>query len=219
MRNAIERGDPRKFASGYTLVAYWRSWVSWTASSWANPYGSATPLTQATGALQPTSVASQLHNLPAIRFDGAGDYMQTAFTLAQPCTTVLLYKSVTVGLLAAHDIIYDGASALAALVVASDIANAAINYGSSVNTTSGAMAADTIERWCVVANGASSTATRNGASVMAANIGSNSPGGITLGAFRDGSRSTNIDVFELAIFAKALPADVQRRIDARLRAL
>lgn len=180
--------------------------TSGTLTTWSDIYGGANNITQGTAGNRPTiNQDARGTGRHGVLFDGAGDNLKGTFTLNQPCTIGIYYKSVVVGNLVTNDIIFDGAATLAALVSAADVANVIVNFAVSATTSAVSPTANgTYERWIIVANGASSVVYKNGTSVFSGQIGTNNPGGLTLGALRDGTRSTNIEVGAVSALPSAL---------------
>lgn len=226
MRTTRERGEPTKFASAYNLRALWRSWIGWTAASWANPYGEAAPMLQADAGLQPTSVAAQHGGMPAIRYDGVDNYQQATFTLAQPWSLFMALDVRTPGQPGSQDCVCDGKTNVTGVVVVTDPgAGNALQVNGGANLV--ASAATTLvdqsvycSLWTVF-SGASSRVGINQTLLVTGNAGTGTPAGFTMGTLGAGTagRANAVDAYEIAIYATAVPTDVARRIAARQAAL
>ncbi len=205
--------------SGAVLTLSPATLTSGTLTTWSDIYGGANNLTQGTAANRPTIIQdSRGAGRHGVLFDGTNDLLAGAFTLNQPCTIGILYKSIVVGNLVTNDIIIDGSVALAAIVSAADAAHAIVNFAVSAETSAGSPVADGVyERWIVVANGAASIVYRNGTPVFSGSIGTNNPGGLTIGALRNGTRHTNIEVGAVVAIPSALGGADREALDSWMR--
>lgn len=193
---------------------------SGTLTTWSDIYGKSTSVTQATSGKRPTvNLNSRGTGRHGLLFDGSDDFLQGTFTLNQPCTIGIFYKSLVVGNLVANDIIFDGGNNLSALVSAADLPNVVVNFAVSASTSVASPTANGVyERWIIVANGASSSVYKNGTNVFSGQIGTNNTGGLTIAALRNGTRCTNIEVGAVSAFSSALNAADVARLDAWLSA-
>jgi len=98
MRTSRERGDPRKFASGYGLEYFLVgesgvTLVGSVVSAWTDGTRTAS---QANNDMRPLYVANGVNGLPTLRFDGVDDWLLTlAFTTDQPSRVFMSMKMVT----------------------------------------------------------------------------------------------------------------------------
>lgn len=203
---AKRRWIPRDRSAVITLSP--ATLTSGTLTTWNDDYGGANNVTQGTAANRPTiSVDSRGTGRHGVLFDGSNDNLKGTFTINQPFTIGILYKSVVVGNLVTNDIIFDGSATLDAMVSAADVANVIYNFGASQNTSVLSPTANgTYERWMAIGNSSSSSVYKNGSSVFSGNLGTNNPGGVTIACLRDGTRCTNIEVGALVMFPSALGA-------------
>jgi len=190
-------------------------------SDWGDQSGLGNHLTQGTAGNQPLFVASGLNGKPTVRFDGAGDTLKAApFTLNQPMTLSLVYKSITVGVSAVNDHITDG-NTLDSCGLLSDTASGSETYtfaGGVGNLVSPVLANGVFAYVDGLINGASSSLRSNGVQVAAGNAGANNAAGFALGAGGDGTRSTNIEVAEVIIYNRVLAANELAVLDAYRKA-
>jgi hypothetical protein len=212
---------PRSVGAG-TLAAWYRAdkgiTISTGVSQWNDLSGKNRHLTQATGTKQPLYIASAIAGKPAVRFDGSDDFLgPVAFTLNQPETVVLVYKSIVIGAASAHDAIADG-NATGNMVVLSDNGTH-YSIAAGVALTDAELVNNTVYGYTLqIFNGASSFIFVNGTQKATGNAGANNGGGFTLGALPDGTRSTNIEVAEAIVYASALGAADRSRLTLYIKA-
>jgi hypothetical protein len=190
-------------------------------SQWNDQSGNARNVTQGTGSRQPLKVASALNGLPAIRFDGVDDFMSASFTLAQPVTVFILYKSVTIGAASSHDVVFDG-NTNAAMTLFSQSTPTVLMYAGASGPTIGRRIADGVyARVTCTFNGAFSVLRVNGTIEAAGNVGAGTPGGVFLGAGLQsagvGTRWANVEIAEFLVFARRLTDGEIAQVEAYLR--
>lgn len=183
------------------------------ASAWANQIGAAGPLLQATGANQPAIQADG-----SLLLDGATDYMQAAFTLAQPTTVYAVVNPIS---WTDIDYIFDGFT-VATLGLQQATATPSVrqtgNLGAAnanTNLTVGAY-----HLFTGVWNGAtSSSRVDSTAEVATGNPGTTAADGFTLGVQGSTGNFGNIQVKEIIIRKAADSAATQAEIRALLNAI
>jgi hypothetical protein len=167
-------------------------------SAWADQSGLGNHITQGTASLQPLFVASGPNGKPAIRPDGADDFLKGTFTLSQPYTVFMPFKWLTLTASGAQDVAFDGSTANA-FVVVDNGPRTAIFAGSTLSY------AAIPENGAYVifgfgVNGASSFIRSAGSQVASGAAGGNNPGGLTLGALTGGTRAGNFETPEIIIY-------------------
>lgn len=166
-------------------------------SAWADASTNSRDLVQTTAANRPTFLSDG-----TVVFDGSAQFMQSTFTLNQPCTIYMLVNQLTWTL---NDVLIDGVTAAAQLIQTATTPGLTVNAGSALS----ANAALPVNTWGVlglVLNGASSLFRINAggpATAVSGNAGSNALGGITLGAARTPANYANIAVRELLVYSVA----------------
>ncbi len=157
------------------------------------------------------------HNI--LRFDGSNDYMAASFTLVQPFTVAMVFQQLAVGAGGAHDALLNGVSTEIGYYQQTGVpSQKAYIYG-------GSTVADSVAQYgtagfvslIVVFNGASSLFSINGTTKASGNVGANNPGGITVAAKNGGTRTTQIDVARVIVYASALSAQDQADLNAYLQ--
>lgn len=162
---------------------------------------------QATLARQPTIISSAINGLSARRLDGVAQLMVSTYTLIQPETVFLVYKSITIGAAATNDIIFDGASGVATMALISDTTTkTTMNAGSSIAASATAIANGAYAYVTCQFNAASSFLNVAGSQLISGQVGAGNGGGMTLGALQNISRPTNIEVAEVLIYSTAVSA-------------
>lgn len=193
-------------------------------SSIASTGSGANAMAQATGGNKPIFKSGIINNKPVVRFDGSDDYMQSAFTLAQPATIFVVRRLVGYGYnapgsggISPGGDIFDGVTGNFRLTpffsgTGYPAHNFIIGYnaGSDVvlNTTQAGLA----DLWTidtVQLNGASSLYRQNGTQVLTGNPGSGAGGGINLGCRYGGNGGTanyftRVDIAEVIVYNTAL---------------
>lgn len=167
-------------------------------SQWDDQSGNGNHLVQATGSKQPiVNVDSSL------TFDGVDDLMQVAFTLAQPYTLYVAFRQIA--WVNGH-VIADGRTLN--MNVSQTPSSPRLKFGAGAGSIPAAGATDLAVGVngvvCAVGNGASSVfQLAGGASTSTTNtgsVGTQAPGGFTIGAQRTGSVPANIVAYEAAVF-------------------
>ncbi|MFO0269254.1 MAG: hypothetical protein ACK53W_01755 [Gemmatimonadota bacterium] len=195
-----------------SLAAWFKSDVGVTlatgVSAWADQSGAGRNLVQASGGLQPSFASNVVASKPALTFDGADDFLQVAFALAQPTAIYLVMRP---NVLVAGDTYVDGAAAVQSMAIehAQVTPNRLrINAGSNLTATP-AMPVNTWGITTAFFDGVSSfieTADNVG---LSGNAGATAGGGITLGARQDGTLAAGFSVAELVVFS-AIPSTPNR---------
>lgn len=204
------------------LAAWYRAdqgiTIATGVSQWNDISGNARHLTQGTGGAQPLFVASAVNGKPAVRCDGADDFMTAAFALTQPCTMFFAVKNVAVGAAATHDVLVDGGTLGTVAIVQDNSPNFTITAGTARSSAT-TLANGVYDRWGLYLNGAPSYFTSAGATFLGPfTFGANNPGGLTLGALQNGSRSANVEFAEAIVYSRFLSASEGARVDAYLKA-
>ena len=191
----------------------------------ANAYapGASVALAQGTSALQPLFIGSACNGAPALQFDST-TYVKALFTLAQPCTTLIVARSDT---FVGSRQFADGNTQDTMDILTTT--NAGGGSGPNrVGLYAGAAYANpqTIAdgAWyaiCGVFNGVSSFIEVSGAQGVASNAGSASPGGLTLGAGGSGGFGLACTIARACVWNTALTSaqvsDAVRRARAQYR--
>lgn len=170
-----------------------------TCSQWTDQSTGGHSLLQSDPTKRPGIITSPVSGLPALLLDGSNDYMATnAFTLAQPCALILVFRNVTYGTAGVHDIIADG-NAIGTMAAASIAAKTSISSAGPGVDYVATVANGVYVVLTGIYNGASSSIRLNGSQVAAGTCGAGAPGGLTLGALAGGNRSSNIEVAAASI--------------------
>ena len=178
-------------------------------SNWADQSGNGNALVQATTGKQPVRDASALHGLPGIHADGVDDFLTAAFTLAEPYTISGVMRVATAGVAGVHDILTDGNGAqfLTGCVVLDSTPQEYMYAGALSPTvpTAGNPFANYVT-FMAVFNGSSSALYIGNTLYNSGNVGNSrgNPGGLTLFAAANGTRSSPGIVTELTIHSKAV---------------
>lgn len=181
---------------------------------WGDMSGQGNHLTQAIVAKRPDGPTSKrpnftpttLANRQTVQFDGTDDFLQKAFTLAQPFTHFLVYRQNAFTATSGQDIPFDGATFPNAVMTCSTttLHRWSMFAGGSEPNYDVMVANGVYAVICDQWNGASSFGRVNGVQVMSGNPGTASPNGITLGASGSGTRACAINVAELVVFNRTL---------------
>lgn len=163
-------------------------------------------VSQATSTKRGTLKTGIQNGLPAIRFDGVDDFLQSAaFTLAQPWTLVIACRWLR-ALAGAGEYAVDGLALNSAAFFRDQTTGAQTTYAGAFGPTVTA-GATTAAIYALVWNGVSTTLQYNGNAANTGNAGTGTPGGITIGIGADGSQvPANVDCFEVLAFGSALAA-------------
>jgi hypothetical protein len=219
---SLSRGRPERFRGAglaiWLLADSTFITIGTGVSQWTDASGNGNNLTQATGANQPAYIASAVNGKPAVRFDGAGDFLgPKAFTWNQPEHLTLVYKSIVIGAASAHDAICDG-NATGNSVVLSDTGTH-YSIAAGVTLTDAEFVNNTTYGYTMhLFNGASSRIEVNRTVKASGNAGSNNAGGFTLGALPDGTRSTNVEVAEVIGYRADLSTSQSMRLSGYVKA-
>lgn len=177
-------------------------------SQWADYSGNSRPLLQATVANQPTFDSSG-----GLIFNGTAAFMVATYTLPQPITVYILFRQIS---WATNAVILDGVTADSKLTQSASTPQITANAGSSLTASSTIpVSATQFGVACAVFNGATSVyqAGAGGpSSTITGNAGTNSAGGITVGAARAGNNFANINVREIAVYSLAHDAPTRLQV-------
>jgi hypothetical protein len=189
-----------------------------SVQQWSDQSGNGRHPSQATAGKRPLWIANGQNGLPVLRFDGVDDYLKAAgFTLTQPETVFIVYKSITLGGSGTHDTIFDGNATIGGAFLSDVRPVTQINAGTSVPVATAA--ADGIFAVLVVQfSGASSFWRLDGTQVATGDAGANDMNGFTLAALGNNSRTTNIDVGEVIVYPTALALADLQAVEAYLKA-
>ena len=191
----------------------------------ANAYapGASVALAQGTSALQPLFIGSACNGAPALQFDST-TYVKALFTLAQPCTVLLVARSDS---FVSSKNFCDGGTVDGMDVLTTTNAGGGAGpnrvglYSGTSYTNPQTIVDGTWYAICGVFNGASSLMEANGAQGAAANAGSNTPGGLTLGAEANGTNGLACSIARACVWNTALTSaqvsDAVRRARAQYR--
>jgi hypothetical protein len=166
-------------------------------SQWDDQSGQGNHLKQGTDTNRPA-----LQGDGSILFDGVDNFLKAdAFTLAQPETFYVLYKTITD---TAGYIITDGNANDSALIYEETHPNIRQYAGAVTGVTATGPATGTYFVATAVFNGASSSVTVNDGAPSVGNAGATGAGGLTLGSNAAGSAGfANIQVKEVIVFSEA----------------
>lgn len=159
---------------------------------WQDQSGNGHHLNQATAGKRPLLKLSQVNGHAALLFDGTDDYLQTVFTFALPYHLFIVYKSVTIGSSGGHDIIFDGGSTYS--LIASDTTPKTQWYGGNTENYNANICNGVFGLIEVKASGSAIVMKEDGVTRINGSGVVYDPGGFTLAALNDGSRTTNIMV-------------------------
>jgi hypothetical protein len=157
--------------------------------------GSGNPQLQANTSLRGTLKLNIQNGRSVIRFAAGGQYLKSIFTLTQPCTLVLVFRT---GTTSSNNYFSGGATApdIEILRYGNAIKIYAGVYGSKLTVSDA-----TIDILTVVLNGTSSKYRVNRCAYVTENLGTNAPGGLTIGAWANGSSSIAMDFCEGLIYS------------------
>jgi hypothetical protein len=184
-------------------------------SQWNDLSGNGNHLVQGTGNNQPLYNAAQINGRPVLSFDGSNDTLRVAFTLSQPYTifcvgrytganpssNYTMFDGFTGGNRGRHA--WGSTTATAGL-----LANAGTSlFGAGTYNMTQAAVHE------VVFDGANSILSWNGTATNTGNTGTTAPGGLTLGAFGNGSSSfMEGQIAYVLVYSRALLAAERTRI-------
>lgn len=196
---------------------------------WDDLSGLGHHLLQATTGLKPL-LSTMPNGLPAVLFDGVDDLMKATFTLAQPISICAVIKDVVPGVYSVHDCAFAGInSTLSMTLLLADTPLAFFLGGNAgANCLNLLLAGSNIALtqyncFSGVLDSVRSSFRINGATRMWGDAGSSAPGGVSLGAYANGTSATNISVSEMAIYNRVLSEAellfVERYMTARSKLL
>lgn len=160
--------------------------------------------TQATGANRPSFATGVINSLPAYRFDGVNDMLQTAaIALAQPLNLFMVGKSAVDGV---SQYFCDDAANGNSLAVFKPVGNT-LNLWAGIGLTGPALDT-TFHIIHGLFNSGTSVARLDGGSGTAGNVGTNIPSGITIGAYQAGLAFLNGDIAEYLLYGALSTSDV-----------
>lgn len=182
-------------------------------SVWADQSGNGRDLLQGTDTNRPALQADS-----SILFDGVDNFLKCgAFTLNQPETVYILFRSVTWTL---NDVVYDGNTAGSMYLYQSATTPDLRVFAGSALVPNSNLAVNTYGVHCGVYNGVSSVSQINNTTAITGNAGAANAGGFTLGA--DGglvSGFSNIQVKEVIIYPTAHDATTRANVIRYLSAI
>lgn len=190
-------------------------------SAWGDQSGNGNHLSQGTAGFQPLFVASAVNGLPAVRCDGVDDFLQSgAYVDTEPVTLFVVFKTITNGTAGVHDVLWDGRTSASQYAVNQTAGNFAMLNSNGIGLNSTTVATGTYHYGTYIYNGVSSVSRLDGSQTAAGTIGAApaAAGGITLGAFGDGSRSYNAEYAEVVQYASVLSAGDYGTVEAYLKA-
>ncbi len=172
---------------------------------WADQSGQGNHLIQATTASKPTlrTLLGPGGTRPAVEFDGTDDWMQKAFTLVQPETIFIVFKSTTWTL---ADHIYEGITAGSMALLQYPTTPKVQTYGGAFGPENGNLAVNTYGIMTALYSGANTMLRVNAGTKVVASGGTNAGGGFTLGARQTGADASNIHVSAVLIYNRDLSA-------------
>ena len=207
--------DGATFVNSLNPVAWFRQGQGITitgsgVSSWADATGLGHHLLQGTDAARPALQADG-----SILFNGTSHFLKcSAFTLNQPETVFILFKSVS---WTNQDHIYDGNTLNNVLLYQNGSTPQLNIYAGSPTGSVTSLAVGAYGVTAAVINGASSSLQHNLNTPATGNAGAGNRSGFTLGAAGDGSLPANIQVLEVIIFPTAHDATTRARVANYLR--
>lgn len=197
-------------------VAVYLDGDTWTAASWTDLSGLGHHCLQATGSKQGTQLAAAQNGHAAVRLDGVDDFYTAAYVQNGPTTTFFVYRQNSFNASGAHDIIYDGGTGTGTtFVICSNTVNqkfrinAALTYDTQV--------ANAVFAYTTVVFDTIGYANVNGQLIGTGSFAGN-PGGFTVGALTDGTRSTQLDVLMALQYGRRLSLYEIARIEAYIKA-
>jgi hypothetical protein len=196
-------GQARGFVRSLGPVAWYQRGVGMAVSAWVDQVaGGAQNFVQATATNQPTVTASG-----SLLFDGADNYMQATFTLAQPYTIYMLFNQVT---WTGNDMLLSGATSTSHLRQVTATPQIAFNAGSALATVSPVV--NTVNVISAVGNGASSVVQLNNDAPVTGNAGTNAFSDPFLASSAVPGSFANGDYYELIFFGAAHDAATRARV-------
>lgn len=181
---------------------------------WGDLSGNGRHLTQSTNNNRPLYKPGTLNGRPSLSFDGANDTLGASFTLAQPCHHFAVFRfdsAYTSG----NPRAWDGFGVSGGLLRASAVLVVA-NYGTSDDSATVTEAEmQEFGIWETEINQAASFIRRGGVrrDGTSANVGTNSPSGIRLAVFQNGSAAPgNVSFAEVIIYSRILSAAEATRV-------
>jgi hypothetical protein len=216
---ATSDGDNTFVADGSEKVLIYNANFRYTdgggfAPAWAERSGNGLDLLQATTADQGIFVASGGANgTPFVKFDGLTQFMDVAYTLAQPHTlNIVVVPSLTNDLSGADGYI-DGITFLSAALRVNVSTSWLINSPDQVQI-SNSQAKDEWHIQTAVFDGASSSWSINRATPESVSPGSSAPNGLTIGGYAGGAAFMDCAYARISVARGVLPAWRQARVNA-----
>ena len=182
--------------------------------SWADSSGQGHNATAPSAAQRPSYVAGAVNGQGAVRFDGTDDLLQSAFTLAQPATVVVVYRLrtdtgtnqyVTDGYFNGSMILYDTPTSYG------------LYAGGGATLNKGGFTFGAFHVVAGVYAGANSLLAAEGGPAVTGNPGSATPGGITIGNSGAGAAPASADVAEVLVYDTAVARPDLDRLGHYLR--
>lgn len=224
MRQARERGDPRKFrASGF--AAWYRADLGITLngstiSAWADQTGNGRNISQGTAANQPTWTANGVYGKPIAQFSTLGTQSlgPAAFALPQPVHALFTYRQNSFSGAGSKDILFDGGTVASDFLLCSSSANQSFRPNAAIGNSSVLQANGVFAQCDIAFNGASSEGDVDRAVLASGNAGSTAMAGFTMGSLADGTRGANVDYAEFLLYGSILPVSPLTRVRHYLQA-
>ena len=208
----IRKGSTRNNIPTRVNLAAWYRFhlgitnVSGKCSSWYDYSGNQRPLLQATASARPT-----INSDGSLTFDGVSQYLQAAFTLAQPFT---IYAALRQLAWTSTNVLLAGYAASIALTQKTASPGIAASAGTDL-TVSNTIPVGVNGVLCFVGNSTSSVYQAGGGAASVTTTGdanTNGPGGLTLGASASPGNYANVRFFEVAVFSAAHDANTRLQI-------
>lgn len=178
--------------------------VSGAVSQWNDQSVNARHMTQGTAGLRPTFTAGGRNGKPDITADGVDDFLQTAaITLNQPFTTVLTVKVASLPAAGVHDALFDGKTAVSGVGILDNTPRFFIGSGAFV-TASGTFCVGAYNTLVSRCNSPGNSDIWYQGQLLASGTAGGNPGGFTLFALGDGTRSIAASCQMVSIFSAAL---------------
>lgn len=191
--------------------------------TWQDQSGNGYHLSQSTAGLRPIyTTATTFNGYPLISFDGTDDYLITTTGTIQtsPGTTFMVWRNLNSAV--DSSIIISGGSANGQLFFENGdvVANTTVNMlmGAGANVNNQVYTYGTTYYTTLIYNGANSFHRRSGTSVGAANAGTSTANGISIGALRTGGDPFQGFIAEILVYNSALSAANYGAVESYLAA-